>query len=413
MGSKVINSLYMRHTQKKILVALLLLVGTGLSTPTFAAEDIEVAGWIPYWRDSEGIKDAKKHIEEIDTLYPFAFTVKSDGTLNDLAGLSDRDWKSLRKTAASEDVEVIPTVMWSSGEAIDMTLRNDAARKRHVKAIADMVKKGDFDGVDIDYEGKKSETILYFSLFLAQLKAELGDKTLSCTLEARTPPDSLYREGQVPKTINYANDYKTLNVICDRIVIMAYDQQRADLKANDARKGEPYAPVADPLWVEKVVNLALKSFPEEKVFLGIPTYGRHWAVTVAPDWYRDYRSIGALNRPDMLDVADDHDVTPSRNAAGEMSFTYLPDSTNSKVAKEIKRMSVSKKVSKGMKIAAQALAYANKTGKEVTINMGWYSDAEAVLDKIDLAKQYGLRGISLFKIDGEEDPEIWESLEDN
>jgi spore germination protein YaaH len=375
----------------------------------FAAEDdLEVAGWIPYWRDSEGIKDAKENLEDIDTLYPFAFVVKSDGTLSDLAGLGDKEWKSLKKKAQSEDTEVIPTIMTSSGDLIHTILSNTDSRNRHVKAIMDMVEKGDFDGVDIDYESKKPETKIFFSLFLAQLKLALGDRILSCTVEARTPPDSLYSDPN--HVVNYTNDYNVLNVVCDRVVIMAYDQQRADLKANEARRGEPYVPVADPLWVEKVVKLAVKSFPEDKVMLGVPTYGRHWAVTVAPEQFRDYRSIGALNMPDMLDVADEQNVTPSRNKAGEMSFTYLPKSTDSKTAKAIKKMSVSKNTSKGMKIAAQALAYANKTGKEVVFNIGWYSDAGAIKDKIDMAKKYGLRGISLFKIDGEEDSKVWDYL---
>ncbi len=400
----------MHHYTKKILPTIALMLMASFAIPASAAEDLEVAGWIPYWKDSEGIRSVKKNIDALDTIYPFAFTVKADGTLNDLAGLSNRDWKSLRKLAHSEDVEVIPTVMWSSGEAIDMTLRNEVTRKRHIKAIVDMVEKGDYDGVDIDYEAKKTETILYFSLFLAQLKAELGDKVLSCTIEARTPPDSLYPAGKVPAVINYANDYKAINVICDRIVLMTYDQQRADLKANNERKGLPYIPVSDPLWVEKVIKLSLKSFPEEKVMLGAPTYGRQWAVTVAPEWFKSYSSLGALNMPQMLEVADEHNVTPSRNAAGEMSFTYLPASTDSKVARDIKKMSVSKDVSKGMKIAAQALAYANKTGKEVVINIGWYSDAEAINDKIELAEKYGLRGVSIFKFDGEEDEDLWDIL---
>ncbi len=395
----------MRNTFSTLLIPMIAVILVSTASPAYAERDLEVSGWIPYWRDAEGIKDAKKHIDEIDVLYPFAFTVKSDGNLSDLADLNARDWKSMKKTAKSEDVLVIPTVMSGSGEQIHTILSNTTERAHHVKEITRMVEKGDFDGVDIDYESKKSETILYFSLFLAQLKAELGDKILSCTLEARTPPDSLYRNP--PATITYANDYASLNMICDRVVLMAYDQQRADIKANDLRKGLPYIPVADPVWVEKVVKLALQSFPKEKVVLGIPTYGHHWAVTVAPEWYRDYRKIGALNIPDMKDVAKENKVTPSRNATGEMSFTYLPKSSDVKFPSNLK---IPKGTSKGNKVAEQALAYANKTGKEVTFNIGWYSDAGAIIDKIELAEKYGLRGISLFKIDGEEDQKIWKYL---
>ncbi len=374
-----------------------------------ANHDLEVAGWIPYWRDSEGIKDAKKNLSQIDTVYPFAFTVREDGSISDQAGLTKKDWKSFSKTAQGKGVEIIPTIMWSGASAMHTVLGDTTLRKRHVDQIVTMVKKGKYDGVDIDYEGKKSETKDFFSLFLLELKQALGkDKVLSCTVEARTPPDSLYRE--VPETINYSNDYKALDLACDRIVIMAYDQQRADIQANDERKGTPYIPVADPLWVEKVVKLALKSFDEKKIVLGIPTYGRQWAVTVAPLWYRGYDSLEALNIPDILDLAKREKVTPTRNTAGEMSFSYLPQMTDTKVVKAVKGMSVPKNTAKGDLIALKALAYANKTGNEVVFNIAWYSDAGAMIDKIEMAEKYKLRGVSFFKIDGEEDLEVWEYL---
>ncbi len=373
-----------------------------------ASTDLTVSGWMPYWRDSESIKDAKKHITALNTVYPFVFSVMSDGGIKDLGGLSDKEWKSFIKTARAKDVEIIPTVMWSDGASTEAVLSNDVSRKHHIDVIMHMIEKGKYDGVDIDYEGKNAETINYFSLFLMELKKELGKKVLSCTVEARTPPESLYRE--MPTELRYANDYNVIGKVCDRVIIMAYDQQRADLLLNDSRNGKPYIPVADVDWVRKVVELALVNIPKEKLVLGIPTYGHHWAITVASYWYRDYRKIGALNVPDMLDVAKEYKVTPMRNAAGEMSFTYLPKSMDAKLAKAVKKMSVPKDTPKGNLIAAQALAYANKTGKNVTFNIGWYSDASAIIDKINLAKESNLLGVSLFKIDGEEDQKIWEVL---
>lgn len=393
----------------RFLIVTLCLMSLLVPYGVFAAENLTVSGWIPYWRDSEGIQDAKKHSALIDTVYPFAYTVKSDGSIVDQAGLGKKDWISFVKFARGKGIEIIPTVMWSDGENIHTVLSNPTSRAYHIEVIAHMVEKGKYDGVDIDYESKKSETIDSFSAFLRELKVALGSKKiLSCTIEARTPPASLYRE--VPEVISYANDYTEINKACDRIVIMAYDQQRADLLLNRSKNGVPYAPVADVDWVEKVVKLALQSFPKEKIVLGIPTYGRHWAVTVAPEWFKGYQSLGALNVPDMLDVAKTHRVTPTRNKAGEMSFSYLTKSTDPKVAKAVKAMKVPKGTAKGDKIALQALAYANKTGKEVVVNVGWYSDAGAMIDKIKLAEKYKLNGVSFFKIDGEEDQKVWRYL---
>ena len=401
------------HTQFFRLAALAFLAVTTL-VPAFSyAEeedhDLEVAGWIPYWRDSEGIKDTKKHFKELDAVYPFAFTVTATGEIRDQAGLTEAEWKRFMKDARKRDVEVIPTVMWSDRESIHNVLSNDDLREEHIEEIAKMVKKGKYDGVGIDYEGKKADTRDHFSLFLEELKDELGSKILTCTIEARTPPESLYREGQVPAVIRYANDYDEIKEHCDRIEIMAYDQQRADLKLNREKAGSPYFPVADVDWVRKVVEFSIKDLPKEKVMLGIPTYGRHLAVTVAPNWFRDYRQLGAMNMPGFLDVAKEHKVKPSRNQAGEMSFTYLPKNSPIKLDDSIK---IPKNTPKGNIIAARALAYANKTGKDVTFNLGWYSDAEAMKDKIDLAKEFGLRGVAIFKFDGEEDKKMWTYLKD-
>lgn len=398
----------MNYTNKFLKTGVLLLLVISITVPTFASadtDDLEVAGWIPYWRDSQGIKDAKKHLTDIDAVYPFAYTVTTKGELRDQAGLSSKEWKSFIKTAQKKDIEIIPSVMWSDGERIHAVLSDASTREAHVEEIAEMVEDGGYDGVGIDYESKKAETINYFSMFLEELKDELGDKILTCTVEARTPPSSLYKE--VPATIQYSNDYKKIAEHCDRVEIMAYDQQRADIKLNAEKAGEPYMPVADVDWVRKVVELALKDIPKEKLILGIPTYGHHYAVTVAPNWYKNYQKIGALNVPDILDVAKKYKATPSRNRAGEMSFTYIPKSSKLKLSSGL---DIPKDTPKGNLVAARALAYANKTGETVVINMAWYSDAEAMKDKIDLAREFNLRGVALFKFDGEEDQKVWKYL---
>ncbi len=367
--------------------------------------DLEVSGWIPYWRDSHGIKDAKKHLADIDVVYPFAYTVTTSGELRDQAKLGDREWKSFIKTARGKGIEIIPTVMSSDGAQMHTLLSNKTSRTFHINEIVAMVEKGKYDGVDIDYEAKKAETKDYFSLFLKDLKEALDGKLLTCTVEARTPPESLYKE--VPKVIAYSNDYEAIGTYCDRIEIMAYDQQRADILLNSEKNGVPYMPVADVDWVRKVVELALEDFDPEKVILGIPTYGNHYAVTVAPNWFRDYKRIGALNVPDILDVAKKYKVTPTRNKAGEMNFTYIPKSSKLKLSS---KLHIPKDTKKGDVIALRALAHANKTGESVTFNFASYSDATAMKEKIDLAEEFGLRGVALFKIDGEEDQAVWKFL---
>jgi len=379
-----------------------------LPAQVHAADDLEVSGWIPYWATSKGTRDAMKHLSDLDVIHPFGFTIKRDGALHDAMGLKKSAWRKLFKSADSKNVLVIPTVTSGDGALVHTILSDEDLRKDHIEAIVAAVKKGKFDGIDIDYEGKRSETKDYFSLFLKELKEELDGKILSCAIEARTPPESLYKV--IPATIAYANDYAAIGTYCDRIELMTYDQRRADIKLNESKAGEPYMPLADTDWVRKVAEFAVQNLPKEKLVLGIPTYGHQYEITVVPNWYRDYSRVGAINPPSALKMAKKEKVTPSRNRGGELSFSYATKA----FSRELRSASlqVPEGTTSGNLIAARALAYANTTGSTAVINYVTWSDAESIRTKVELARELGLLGVAFFKFDGEEDPDMWDVLSD-
>ena len=384
---------------KKIFGAFLLFF---MSANSVLAADLEVAGWIPWWQDTMGTESASRQIDKLDTIYPFVYEMSSIGIPVDRGDMTEEKWQDLFDDARENGVDVIPSILWTDGAEIHKVLSNSAWRALHVEIIARFVEAGDFDGINIDYESKLSDTKDYFSLFLKELNARLDDKLLTCTVEARMPPENRWRD--VPANIQYANDYKEMAKHCDVIEVMAYDQQRADLLMNDERKGEPYIPVADVEWVEMVVELALEDIPAEKIMLGVPTYGRQWTLSVAPEWYKEYKGVGALNQPDAEELADDYDKEIGRNAAGEASYTFFPDSSPFKI---LEVLPVPEGTRTGFEASAKALLFADMTGMTVPVNIVWFSDAEAVADKVELAKDLGLKGVALFKIDGEEDQKIW------
>lgn len=366
----------------------------------------EVAGWIPYWAAEAGTNSAIKHMRKLDTVHPFVFEVTADGQLINRVDFEADHWQRLFAKAREHRVEIIPTIAWFDGQEIDFVLKNDTLRKRHVQQIEKMVDEYDFDGVDIDYEGKLSDTIDDFSQFLKELQKALDRRqALVCTLEARTPPESLYIE--VPDTIEYANDYEEIAKHCDRIQIMAYDQQRADVELNNKRRGVPYIPVADVDWVEKVIRLALEDFDEDTVMLGVPTYGRAWDVTVASEWYRDYTQIATLNQPRILELATKYDAPIGRTAGGEAVISYFPEDS---VWKIFNQLPTPKGTPRGFEAAAKALLVATVADIEVPVRVVIWSDGEAIGDKIELVEKYDLRGTSFFKLDDEEDTHIWKLL---
>jgi spore germination protein YaaH len=362
----------------------------------------EVGVWIPWWADEAGTASALDNIRDIDIIYPFVYEIDDSGTLVNRVDFDERHWEDLFEEADDRRIDIIPTIAWFDGPAIHEVLSDSKARKQHIDEIVDMVREYRFDGVNIDYESKLAITIDYYSDFLEELEDALGRRELTCTIEARTPPESRWRE--VPETIEYANDYRAMNRHCDWVEIMAYDQQRADIQLNNERRGVPYSPVADVDWVEKVIELALEDIDEDKILLGVPTYGRAWDVTVAPEWYRDYESVASLNHPRIMELAEKYDSPIGRTEGGEAVISYFPDDS---VWSILDALPTPPGTPKGYEAAAKALLVATYADIEIPVRFVSWSDATAIEDKLELVEEYDLRGVALFKIDGEEDPAMW------
>lgn len=383
----------------------------------------EYSGWIPYWRTATGTMDVYPHLAQLAQIHPFGYTVKKDGTLSDQSHLEDgTTWTAFIAQAHAKKTLIIPSVMWSDGATIDAILGDPIGRAKHEDAIADMITRNNFDGVDIDYEGKIVETRDAYSAFLKELKAKMGTKMLTCTIEARTPPDSLYKN--IPADLEYVNDYKEINKYCDRVILMTYDQQSADLVLNKAGD-RLYSPVSDPLWVQKVVNLTLKDISKSKLTIGVPTYGYIYQVTPWDDgtgYHYDLQE--AFNPRYATELATQLDITPKRNRAGELYFTYVPDelsasstavtsstgTTTLQMNQDQLARYAPKNTPSALRASAGATALAKTTGQQQSFYMLWWSDSKAIADKVALAKKLGIRGVAVFKFDGGEDQGIWSVL---
>ena len=373
---------------------------------TSAASSFEVSGWIPYWRTATGTADALAHLSLLSEIDPFVYTLRLDGTLSDNGHLDQEPWANLIATAHANHVRVVPSVMTSNGDLLHTLLSHTKSRRALAKRIADLVKENGFDGIDIDFEGKHAEDKRYFSLFLQGLYQRIGDKMLMCTIESRTPTDSRYYGTSIPVDAEmYANDFVQINKYCDRVRIMTYDQQGVDQKllADAASSSEVYAPIADIEWVEKVMKLVAQSIKKSKLMIGIPTYGYEYEVTAYANNEYLYKILWPFNPAYATQIATQYNVVPMRNRAGEMYLTYTPiDVSSSSPLSSVPREA----------LAASALAstIATSNNTHLVFHLLDWSDAGAIQDKINLAKKLGLRGVSLFKIDGGEDPNMWNVL---
>ena len=386
--------------------------GAVSGTNTAATPGFEVGGWIPYWRSATGTADVLPNLSKLTEISPFVLTLKSDGTLHDAGGLDKEPWVSFIAAAKAQKVRVIPTVMSGSGDAIHAILSDTKKRIALEDEIAKFVKDNNFDGIDIDFEGKKAETNPYFATFLKGLYQRMGNKWVYCTIEARTPISSRYTSTPPADAGVYANDFAAINKYCDRVQIMAYDQGTIDLLLNKSRAA-PYIPVSDPAWVEKVLELTAQTIDKKKIILGIATYGYEYSVTPLTEYGYRYEREWAFNPGYATQLAAQLGIAPVRNVAGELSFIYNSTKATEKAVAlaskpgTIATDTVSNNVAPASAVYSQQAIAGNI---QPPFNILWWSDAQAVADKIALAKKMGIRGVSLFKFDGGQDPGIWSIL---
>jgi len=341
--------------------------------------------WMPYWKKTAGVAETTAHLSTLQEISPFSYNIKKDGSLVDDMRIGSEPWPTLFANASSKKISIIPSISSGASETIFSILSNQKTRTSHIKNIVDLVNKKGFAGIDIDYENKTVATKSSFSAFLKELAIELKktNKTLSCTIEPRTPASSMFYtppKGQVER----ANDYIVIGKYCDEIRIMAYDQTTIDVRLNDERGGKNlYAPIADFTWVNKVLIEAKKTLPANKIMLGIPTYGYEYEVTPIGGRLRNYKIVRSISYKDALELAAKIGTKPNRNQAGELSFTYSVEN---------------------------AATPKSTTTPATATRLVWFADASSVNGLVMLAKAQKLRGVTLFKIDGLGDPAIWEKL---
>ena len=380
----------MRHF--KFLLITVVIFG-GVSSSSLFAASFDKAVWIPYWRKTEGASTTLQNISTLTQISPFAFELQRDGSIKNALKIEEEPWTTLIAEAKKKKVKVYPSILsYPQTEAAKydfyLLLAQRKRRAAHVAEIRALVKKYKFDGIDIDYENKSAETRPYFSAFLTELATALhkDKKQLICTVEARTPPESRYAttSKEILAKVEYSNDYKVIGKVCDQVRIMAYDQAGDDrvLINQNQYAGNMYKPVADIDWVEKIATLALRDIPAKKIILGIPTYGYKYEIKQQSGTTTlTYSRIGSMNFNYADELAKSIGVTPTRNSAGELSYVYgtSTDSNGNSLG----------------------------TYKQYLV---WYSDAAAIADKVKIAKLYKLGGVVIFKIDGGNDPKVWQVL---
>lgn len=229
-----------------------------------------------------------------------------------------------------------------------------------VKSLTKENESASFDGVVIDWEGLRGEKLKnYFNNFLKVLNTEL-DKENKKLFVAVHP---LIHPKRSSSSID-GYDYRTIGMYADKVILMAHDYDAKKLTASDMAKGTavtPLTPIED-------VYYALKSITDSQT--GVQDKSKIM-LQISFDWTvwqkKDGKTVNAIPYSFNLE-----NFLTLLNTNKTVSFHYSEEYENPFV-KYID----------------------SKTGYENTV---WYEDTRSVMEKVKLARFFGIQGISLWRL---------------
>lgn len=224
------------------------------------------------------------------------------------------------------------------------------------RVIAVMQEKG-FRALNIDFEFIRPEDREAYNQFLRRAAQRMHDAgyLISTALAPKV-------SGEQVGAWYEAHDYPAHGEIVDFVVIMTYEW---------GWSGGPPMAVAPIDQVERVIKYAASVMPANKIMMGIPLYGYDWTLPYVEGG--PYAKV--VSPQDAIDLAVTRGIAIQYDDRSQSPF----------------------------------MSYWDDAGKEHVV---WFEDARSIQAKFDLVKQYGLRGVSYWKLPLEF-PQNWLLLEDN
>ena len=293
---------------------------------------LDICGWLPWWDIRNALNEYGAH-RNFTTLSPFIYILSADGTIE-----TKINGEQIAALHTLEDVKIIPTISNDfDPERVSMIINDNEKMTAHINDIVTLLKNGNWDGIDLDYEYLNSSDMDAFTNFVSKLKNALQseNKLLSVTVHAKTDKDGDWDAAR-------AQDWPNLAENADYIRIMAYDYHH--------KNSEP-GPIAPLNWLRDITDYAQTTIPREKRILALGFYGYEW--------------VGSKNSGDRtLDQVNG--IISSSKA--EVNFDE--------------------------NVKAPFLEY-TKAGSTHTI---WFENGDSIKEKLNIAKNYS--GICIWKIGG-------------
>lgn len=330
-------------------LALTVIVGVSgsMAAATAAPSNVPyvVYGYYPvdYPGDTAAFESLSK-VDRVDTVGAFLFQFDEQGNVT---GQSDPKLMELARSRGLKVEAVIHNYRGGFDRGIATSiLTNPAVQARAIDQIENLLAREGYHGVQIDLENVDPQHRAQLSQFVQRLSERLKPqgRTVSIAVPAKTWDDP--NNGW-----SGAFDYRALGQAVDEITLMTYDEHWITSEAG---------PIASLPWVQRVVEYAARTVPEEKLLLGIAGYGYDWP-----------KSGGMAT---MIKARDAAQLAQSKGA------TILWDS-----------------------VAQAPYFQYTENGQPRVV---YFENAESTRQKLNLVTQNQLGGVALWRL-GFEDPAIW------
>lgn len=217
----------------------------------------------------------------------------------------------------------------------------DAEERLTNQLLAVMQEKG-YEGLDIDFEYVEPEERDAYTAFVQRITERMNGEGYEVIVALAPKTDD-----NQPGLLYEAHDYGALGQAANAVLLMTYEW------------GHTYGPpmaVAPIDKVRKVVEYAVGRIPPQKIFLGVPNYGYDWTLPYTPG-----TAARSLSPHEAVELA------------GKYKAEILFDEQAS----------------------SPYFFYTDEQGKEHVV---WFEDARSFLAKLNLIREKGLTGMSVWTV---------------
>ena len=315
---------------------------------SFAADyNLEKIFYLPAFNAVKGVASLEKNWQKIDILSPQYHVLTANLKITGSFG------PKLKKIIKDRNLKVMPLVANANfnQNTIHKLLTSPESQDKIIQRLVDLASANKYIGWQFDFENISYQDKDLYTAFVQKAYGLFQKKNLILSIVV-VPRTSDYEDTNAFKNWSGVYDYKKLAESSDFISLMVYDDPNS------------VGPVASVDFVNKSLNYVKDKIPNEKLSLGVPLYYWKWAVN-------DDKKVGSGLYKNVEVIKENYRYTSGFDQDLGVSW----------------------------------LSYFFKN-KEYKI---WFEDKQSFEAKLNITKDYNLRGFSAWLLGGE-DPAIWNIL---